>query len=184
MPRFFMLLTLLFGAVTASVMAQVENETVELSATLVGIEDGAYPLVSLVVLPAESDTLYLTMNLENYKGPAVNELHDGRGKKLNIVYEIVLENNALDIYVDGASIMGDDAMPDLTPYQMIEGILFAPEVTESDLPGTFTLELPDGNKLYFPYYITPEMVANHEKTVTVYWMEVENQVVTTVQFAD
>lgn len=145
-------------------------------------EMGAYPLGMVSLLINGKDTLTLNMNFEDYQGLSQEDIFSSSGKEVSVTYDRFLELSVMDIYHDATSLLGEYAMDNLADFKKHSGILHAIEVTESDLPGEFGLELDNGSFLYFSYYVTEEMVAVNGKRVTIYWLPHEQKMVREIRF--
>jgi hypothetical protein len=141
---------------------------VNIEGKLVEVEDGGYPMAFLSIIPT-GQTAQISVNFNQEIAPVfkIEDLSKMLNQTVAISCEEKMEYRAADIYADGKSIIGVEGgiMPD---WQKMSGTLTATEVTDGDMPGTFSLKTADGKSYDFEYFITPEMVAQNGKTVDVY----------------
>lgn len=159
------------SAVSTPAPASTGKQT--LTGKLTALEDSGYPMAFLTVEGADNVATNVSFNQEDGKAFAMETLSAHLNKTVTIEYEVKSEQAAMDIHVNGKSLVGE--MP-IDGAQKLTGTLIATEATNSDLPGTFSLKMADGKTMTFDYFVTEDMVKNNGKTADVYMMEIKRPV--------
>lgn len=134
------------------------------------IEDGVYPIFNITVeFPKREMEHTFILNhgaLTGFDG----DLFTLKGKYISFYYLEDWENDLMDIFENGKTLLGEYT-PDLDPeWKSITGILSGAEnETQSDLPSIISVTDIDGNKLDFKFYIDETMVKANGKEVQAYF---------------
>jgi hypothetical protein len=147
--------------------------------TLLEVEDAGYPLGYLRIL-TEGDTTrpYFDINFEEVPDGGLEQLKAKIGQKLSFAYSKDQVPTLVDIQAAGKSIFPNDPV-ELQPFtKRITGVLSgAAETTPGDLPSQISVLAADGTKLDLDYFVTPDLVAQNGKTVTLYYEIQDRQTV-------
>ncbi|MBC8757583.1 hypothetical protein H2O64_23145 [Kordia sp. YSTF-M3] len=143
------------------------------------IEDAQYPMFILTVeFPERQTKVDFNLNVETISQTAAH-LVSLQGKYATIYYTDTSENILMDIYFNGNTLYGEDAPAVNDSYKNITGVLSGAEKeTAGDLPSTVYITAANGEKMAFKEFITTEIVAKNEKTVTAYYYMNYNQTIT------
>lgn len=131
---------------------------------LEGAEDAGYPMAYIMLADKGGETVTFNFNQEDGKGLKIEAMNPMLGKNVVIEYERVEFLDAFDILLNGKSILERPA--GTACVKEIKGVLNAPQVTESDLPSSYSIKATDGTVYNFETFITKEMVAANGKEVT------------------
>ncbi|PKP39205.1 MAG: hypothetical protein CVT98_02750 [Bacteroidetes bacterium HGW-Bacteroidetes-15] len=137
---------------------------------IIKIEDGPYPMFFLTIeFPERHMKNDFNLNIESIPMD-VASLYKLKGNYAAFYYLSELQNDLLDIQLNGSSLLGDYA-PKVDPkWKSITGILKgAEEETRSDLPDEISVTDEKGRTINFKYFITQEMASANGKTVKVFY---------------
>lgn len=135
--------------------------------TIQSFSDGPYPMGGVQVIDDKGNSYWFDFNEAEGKFTTA-QLSAWQGKTVSVGYTERMEDMAMDIVVGGKSLFSGD--PKAKPeWKSCTGILDAPTVTESDLPGEFTLTEAGGKKYTFSFFVSEEMVAHNGKEATVFY---------------
>lgn len=134
------------------------------------IEDGAYPFYVVTVdFPKREMKIDFNLNIESIDLD-VQGLNDLLGKYTPITYTSELENNLIDLHLEGASLFGEYAPEYDSSWLKITGILKgADAVTAGDLPSMISIVDSDNKTMNFEIFIDPETVEANGKLVDAYY---------------
>jgi len=138
---------------------------------LLQVEDSGYPFATLTIeFPERNFKEYFTINMESVENASINELNSYIGQYVKFTYSSDFTYALLDLFYEGKSIFGAEIAPEGESIKAIEGVLYGAEhTTDGDIPGEVSVFADDGENLYFPYFITQEMVNVNEKWVTAFY---------------
>lgn len=138
---------------------------------LLQVEDAGYPFATLTIeFPERNFTEYFTINMESVENATITKLNSYIGEYVKFTYSSEFTYALLDLFYDGKSIFGAEVAPEGESIKAIEGVLYgADQTTDGDIPGEVSVFADDGENLYFPYFITQEMVNVNEKWVTAFY---------------
>lgn len=138
---------------------------------LLQVEDSGYPFATLTIeFPERNFTEYFTINMESVENASITELNSYIGQYVKFKYSSDFTYALLDLFYEGKSIFGAEIAPEGESIKAIEGVLYgAEQTTDGDIPGEVSVFADDGENLYFPYFITQEMVNVNEKWVTAFY---------------
>ncbi len=138
---------------------------------LLQVEDSGYPFATLSIeFPERNFTEYFTINMESVENATITKLNSYIGQYVKFTYSSEFTYALLDLFYNGKSIFGAELAPEGESIKAIEGVLYgADQTTDGDIPGEVSVFADDGENLYFPYFITQEMVNVNEKWVTAFY---------------
>jgi hypothetical protein len=164
----------------------ITKMTIPETGLLTHVEDSGHPFATLTIeFPERNFSEYFTINMEEVKNGSMEDLQNYIGQYITFEYTSEFQYTLLDIFYESNSVFGSEVAPEGEGIKSIEGVFYGAEnITEGDLPGVVSVFAEDGENLYFPYFVTQEMVAVNEKVVTVFY-EIRNQhVITAIQLED
>jgi hypothetical protein len=138
---------------------------------LLQVEDAGYPFTTLTIeFPERNFTEYFTINMESVENATITKLNSYIGQYVKFTYSSEFTYALLDLFYNGKSIFGAEIAPEGESIKAIAGVLYgAEQTTGGDIPGEVSVFADDGENLYFPYFITQEMVNVNEKWVTAFY---------------
>jgi hypothetical protein len=133
------------------------------------VEDSTYPFFEVTFNFVERN-MKQTFNL-NIEAISLidSELYKLKGKYATIYYTSELEDDLVDLQLEGTSLFGEYA-PDMDDrWKKVTGIMSGAESLSGDLPGKITVTDSEGKKIEFALYIDDETLKANGKTVTAFY---------------
>lgn len=182
---FFIVFTLLLTSnqSNSASLKNVSHDGINEFGILKEVEDSGYPLATLhIEFPERKFSEYFTINLEEVKNVNMGILQKWVGKYVAFTYNSDLNNALVDVQINGKSALSTEPVEFSENVQKVVGVLRgAAKVTESDLPSTISITTANNQKLFFDYYITPEMVKINGRKVVAYYEEVVSNTITKIK---
>lgn len=136
---------------------------------LVDIEDGVYPMYSVTVNFVERKFKQsFNINITEINISA-EELYKLKNKYIRFNYTSELENLAEDIQLNSKSVLGNYAPAIDKTWKKVTGILNGADYESGDLPSNISVTIKTGEKIFFKFYVLPEVIAVNKKEVTIYY---------------
>lgn len=157
-----------------------DGEPVHETGVLKSVEDSGYPFFTLEIeFPDLKTTETFSLNITEIEGLDPKKLNLAKGKKIDFTFIVNVTNSLLDLREKNNTIFHENEVL-LTPEtKKITGKLTgADQTTDGDLPGKITITTTNGQSVDFEYFITPEIVAKNNKTLTAYYEERSQNVIT------
>jgi hypothetical protein len=160
-----------------------DGEPVHETGILKSVEDGGYPFYTLEIeYPDLNKSETFSLNIEEVEGLDPQKLNKAKGKAIDFTFIIDISNALLDLREKNNSILGDTEVL-LTPEtKKVTGVLSGAEnVTEGDLPGKITITPATGEPVDFEFFISPEIVVKNKKTLTAFYEQRTQNVITELE---